>query len=137
MIGMIGPVLGRLKRDRRGILAVEMAIATPVVIGRLLSAIEVTRCGLLNQKIERALATMAAEPLQLRRLPAALVVSGDDQPLPQSLPRAHGADRAPRPMCRRAGIGAVRGRNVLKQEWKKTMITKRICSIYKLNKTFR
>ena len=59
MIGKIGPVLGCLKRDRRGILAVEMAIATPVVIARLLSAIEVTRCGLLNQKIERASATMA------------------------------------------------------------------------------
>ena len=59
MIGMIGPVLGRLKRDRRGILAVEMAIATPVVIGLLLSGIEVTRYVLLNQKIERASATMA------------------------------------------------------------------------------
>ena len=59
MIGMIGRVLGRLKRDRRGILAVEMAIVTPVVIGRLLSGIEVTRYVLLNQKIERASATMA------------------------------------------------------------------------------
>ncbi len=34
MIGMIGRVLGRLKRDGRGILAVEMAIATPVVVAR-------------------------------------------------------------------------------------------------------
>ena len=59
MIGMIGRVLGRLKRDRRGVLAVEMAIATPVVIGLLLSGIEVTRYVLLNQKIERASATMA------------------------------------------------------------------------------
>ncbi len=59
MIGMIGRVLGRLKRDRRGTLAVEMAIATPVVIGLLLSGIEVTRYVLLNQKIERASATMA------------------------------------------------------------------------------
>ncbi len=59
MIGMIGRVLGRLKRDRRGILAVELAIATPVVIGRPLSGIEVTRYVPLNQKIERASATMA------------------------------------------------------------------------------
>ena len=59
MTGMIGRALRRLKRDRRGTLAVEMAIATPVGIGRLLSGIEVTRYGLLNQKIERASATMA------------------------------------------------------------------------------
>lgn len=59
MIGMIGRVLGRLKRDRRGTLAVEMAVATPVVIGLLLSGIEVTRYVLLNQKIERTSATMA------------------------------------------------------------------------------
>ncbi len=59
MIGMIGRVLGRLKRDRRGTLAVEMAVATPVVIGLLLSGIEVTRYVPLNQKIERASATMA------------------------------------------------------------------------------
>ncbi len=59
MIGMIGRVLRRLKRDRRGTLAVEMAVATPVVIGLLLSGVEVTRYVLLNQKIERATATMA------------------------------------------------------------------------------
>ncbi|MFQ5617796.1 MAG: TadE/TadG family type IV pilus assembly protein [Rhodospirillales bacterium] len=59
MIGMIGRVLRRLKRDRRGTLAVEMAVATPVVVGLLLSGIEVTRYVLLNQKIERASATMA------------------------------------------------------------------------------
>ena len=59
MIGMIGRVLGRLKRDRRGTLAVEMAIVMPVVIGLLLSGVEVTRYVLLNQKIERASATMA------------------------------------------------------------------------------
>ncbi len=59
MIGLIGRVLRRLKRDRRGTLAVEMAVATPVVIGLLLSGVEVTRYVLLNQKIERASATMA------------------------------------------------------------------------------
>lgn len=59
MIGMIGRVLGRLKRDRRGILAVEMAIATPAGIGLVPSGFEVTRYVPLNQKIERASATMA------------------------------------------------------------------------------
>ncbi len=59
MIGLIGRVLRRLKRDRRGTLAIEMAVAAPVVIGLLLSGIEVTRYVLLNQKIERASATMA------------------------------------------------------------------------------
>jgi Flp pilus assembly protein TadG len=59
MIGMIGRVLGRLKRNRRGTVAVEMAFATPVVIGLLLSGVEVTRYVLLNQKLDRASATMA------------------------------------------------------------------------------
>ncbi len=56
---MIAWILGLLKRDRRGTLAVEMAMATPVVVGLLLSGIEITRYVLLNQKIERASATMA------------------------------------------------------------------------------
>ena len=59
MIGVIGRFLRRLKRDRLGTVAVEMAVATPVVIGLLLSGVEVTRYVLLNQKIERATATMA------------------------------------------------------------------------------
>ncbi len=59
MIGLIGRVLRRLKRDRRGTLAIEMAVATPVVMGLLLSGVEVTRYVLLNQKIERTSATMA------------------------------------------------------------------------------
>ncbi len=59
MIGMIGRILGRLKRDRRGTLAIELAVAAPVVIGLLLSGVEVTRYVLLNQKIERTSATMA------------------------------------------------------------------------------
>ncbi len=59
MIGMIGRILRRLKRDRRGTLTIELAVAAPVVIGLLLSGVEVTRYVLLNQKIERASATMA------------------------------------------------------------------------------
>ena len=59
MIGMIGRVLRRLKRDGRGTVVVEIAVATPVVIGLLLSGVEITRYVLLNQKIERATATMA------------------------------------------------------------------------------
>ncbi len=56
---MIARILELLKRDRRGTLAIEMAMATPVVIGLLLSGIEVTRYVMINQKIERASATMA------------------------------------------------------------------------------
>ena len=105
---------GRSKRDRRGTLAVEMAIATAVVIGLRLSGIEVTRYVLLNRKIEPATATVAdlapQEPLQLCRLPAALLVAGDDQCLTQPLAPcpwrgpcatpyvpAHGHSRAARP----------------------------------------
>jgi len=49
----------RLMRDRKGSLAIEMAMAMPILAGLLLSGIEVTRFVLLNQKIERASATMA------------------------------------------------------------------------------
>ncbi len=49
----------RLMKDHKGSLAVEMAMAMPVLAGLLLSGIEVTRFVLLNQKIERASATMA------------------------------------------------------------------------------
>ena len=80
---------GRLKRDRRGALAVETAIATAVVIGLLLSGIEVNRYVLRNQKIEPASATMAdlvsPEPSRPGRLAAALLVAGDDQCLTQPL----------------------------------------------------
>jgi Flp pilus assembly protein TadG len=56
---MIDRIIKRLKDDRKGTLAVEMAMATPVLVGLLLSGIEVTRYVLLNQKLERASATMA------------------------------------------------------------------------------
>jgi len=46
-------------KDRKGSLAIEMAMAMPVLAGLLLSGIEVTRFVLLNQKIERASSTMA------------------------------------------------------------------------------
>jgi len=45
--------------DRNGSLAVEMALAVPVLVALLLTGIEVSRLVLLNQKIERASATMA------------------------------------------------------------------------------
>ncbi len=48
-----------LVKDKKGSLAVEMAMAMPVLAGLLLSGIEVTRFVMLNQKIERASATMA------------------------------------------------------------------------------
>lgn len=49
----------RLARDRRGTLVVEVAMATPILVGLLLTGVEVTRYVLLNQKLERASATMA------------------------------------------------------------------------------
>ena len=56
---MIMSFLRRLMKDRKGSLAIEMAMAMPVLAGLLLGGIEVTRFVLLNQKIERASATMA------------------------------------------------------------------------------
>jgi hypothetical protein len=52
-------LLRALARDRRGALVVEVALAIPVLAGLLLSGVEVTRYVLLNQKLERASATMA------------------------------------------------------------------------------
>jgi len=49
----------RFIKDRKGSLAVEMALAMPIMVSLLLGGIEVTRFVLLNQKIERASATMA------------------------------------------------------------------------------
>ena len=46
-------------RNRRGTLAVEMAMAVPVIFSLMLAGVEVTRYVLLNQKIERTSATMA------------------------------------------------------------------------------
>lgn len=54
--------MGRLRKflaDRGGTLAVEMAMAMPVLFGLMLAGVEVTRYVLLNQKIERTSATMA------------------------------------------------------------------------------
>lgn len=57
--GMIFKWVRRLMKNQKGSLAVEMAMAMPILAGLLLSGIEVTRFVLLNQKIERASATMA------------------------------------------------------------------------------
>jgi len=51
--------LKQFLRDRRGTLAVEMAMATPVIFGLLVAGVEVTRYVLLHQKVERTSATMA------------------------------------------------------------------------------
>lgn len=49
----------RLVRDHHGAVAVEMAMTIPVITALLLTGVEVTRYVLLNQKVERASATMA------------------------------------------------------------------------------
>lgn len=51
--------LWRLWRDRRGTLAVEVAVAIPILLALVLTGIEVTRYVLLNQKIERTAVTMS------------------------------------------------------------------------------
>ena len=52
-------LLRRFGRGDKGVVAVEMAMAMPVILALILSGIEVTRYVLLNQKVERAAATMA------------------------------------------------------------------------------
>ena len=51
--------LRSLAGDRRGAIALELAMALPVIALLVFSGIEITRFLLLNQKIERASATMA------------------------------------------------------------------------------
>ena len=51
-------ILGRLRHDGRGAVAVELAFAVPVLTGLLMSGVEVTRYVLINQKMERTSATM-------------------------------------------------------------------------------
>jgi len=59
MMSRIRHFLKTLAADRRGTIAVEMAMTVPVLAGLLLSGIEVTRYVMLNQKLERASTTMA------------------------------------------------------------------------------
>ncbi len=48
-----------IRKDTRGMIAVEVAIALSVLATLLLAGVEVTRFVMLNQKLERASATMA------------------------------------------------------------------------------
>lgn len=65
---MIRRLLKSLIGDRRGTLAVEVAMAVPVLAGLMLSGVEITRYVLLSQKIERASATMADLVSQAERM---------------------------------------------------------------------
>ena len=65
---MMRRLLRAIRHDRRGTLAVEVAMAVPVLAGLMLSGVEVTRYVLLNQKIERASATMADLVSQAEKL---------------------------------------------------------------------
>jgi len=56
---MIRRLFQALRGDRRGTLAVEAAMAVPVVAVLLLGGVEVTRFVMLNQKLERTSATVA------------------------------------------------------------------------------
>ena len=52
-------LLRRFGVDGRGVIAVEVAMAMPVILILILSGIDVTRYVLLHQKLERTAATMA------------------------------------------------------------------------------
>ncbi|MCP5373245.1 MAG: pilus assembly protein [Hyphomicrobiales bacterium] len=75
MIGFLAGHLRRLRRDARGSLLLEMALAVPVLAALLFSGIEVTRYVLVNQKIERTSATMSDLVAQARKLTEAQVLS--------------------------------------------------------------
>jgi Flp pilus assembly protein TadG len=78
---MIRRFLRALGRDRRGTLAVEAAMAVPVLAVLLLGGIEITRFVLLNQKLERTSATVAdlvsrSEKLYAAELPTVFMAAG-------------------------------------------------------------
>lgn len=52
-------ILQRLRRDQRGMAAVELAFAVPIALGLTLNGVEITRYVLLHQKTERASMTVA------------------------------------------------------------------------------
>jgi len=62
------PFLHRLRKDTRGILAVEFALALPVLVLIAIAGIEMTRLILINQKVDRATSTMADLVSQSREL---------------------------------------------------------------------
>jgi Flp pilus assembly protein TadG len=72
---MFGHWIQRFVKDRRGTLAIETAMAIPVLATLVLSGVEVTRYVLLNQKIERASSTMADLVSQAEALSEADLVS--------------------------------------------------------------
>jgi len=55
----IGRALRRLRRDERGLSALEVAFAVPVALSLTLNGIELTRYVILHQKTERASMTVA------------------------------------------------------------------------------
>lgn len=57
-MGFLRTFLDRFRRDGRGTISVELAFAVTVLMGLLMSGIEVTRYVLINQKLERTAATM-------------------------------------------------------------------------------
>lgn len=78
---MIRRFIKALGLDRRGSLAVEAAMAVPVLAVLLLGGVEVTRFVLLNQKLERTSATVAdlvsrSEKIFAAELPTLFVAAG-------------------------------------------------------------
>lgn len=59
MIRHLRLLLNKLRRDERGLSAVELAIAVPIALSLTFNGIELTRYILLHQKTERASMTVA------------------------------------------------------------------------------
>lgn len=55
----IKKMLQHLRRDERGMAALELAFAVPIALGLTLNGVEITRYVLLHQKTERASMTVA------------------------------------------------------------------------------
>jgi Flp pilus assembly protein TadG len=57
--GRLRALIRRLRRDHRGMMAVETAIALPILVGLLLSGVDYGRYVLILQKADRAAAVLA------------------------------------------------------------------------------
>lgn len=65
---MIPRFFDRFRKDSRGVLAVEFALTVPILALILTAGVETARLVLINQKVDRATATMADLVAQSRQL---------------------------------------------------------------------
>ena len=72
---MFKRLIRNIRKDSRGSVAVEVSVAISILAALLLAGVEVTRFVMLNQKLERASATMADLVSQAETLTEADLVS--------------------------------------------------------------